>query len=122
MSLNAQRVPVRSILLRNHPLLTRMIWEEYRVSISRVCGSSGGIHPWLDCAVTICWRVCLPVANHTCLSESRCRPFRPVQVRLDRLFDRFLREQRQVDDHIFESPQGGVQIKIIDVNDKEFGI
>jgi hypothetical protein len=32
-----------------------------------------------------------------------------------------LRERRQIDDHIFESPKGGVQIKIIDVNDKEIG-
>jgi hypothetical protein len=37
------------------------------------------------------------------------------------LFDRFLRERRHIDDHIFESSEGGVQIKIIDVNDKEFG-
>jgi hypothetical protein len=37
------------------------------------------------------------------------------------LFDRFLRERRQIDHHIFESPKGGVQIKILDVYDKEFG-
>jgi hypothetical protein len=61
------------------------------------------------------------VANRTFLSESRCRPFRPVRVRLDRNFDRFLRERRQINDHIFESSKGGVQIKILDVNDKEFG-
>jgi hypothetical protein len=32
-----------------------------------------------------------------------------------------LRERRQVDEHIFESSEGGVQVKIIYVNDKEFG-
>jgi hypothetical protein len=32
-----------------------------------------------------------------------------------------LRERRQIDDHIFESSKGSVQIKIIDVNDKAFG-
>jgi hypothetical protein len=37
------------------------------------------------------------------------------------LFDRFLREQRQIDHHIFKSSEGGVQIKIRDVNDKELG-
>jgi hypothetical protein len=35
--------------------------------------------------------------------------------------DRFLREQRQVDDHIFKSSEGGVQVNILNVNDKEFG-
>jgi hypothetical protein len=61
------------------------------------------------------------VGNHIFLSESLCRFFRPVRVRSDRTFNRFLRERRQIDDHIFESSKGGVQIKILDVNDKEFG-
>jgi hypothetical protein len=37
------------------------------------------------------------------------------------LFDRLLRERCQVDYHIFESSKGGVQIKILNVNDKEYG-
>jgi hypothetical protein len=90
MSLNVQRVPVRRILPRNHPLLARMIWDEYRASISRRCGLSGGIHPLRDCAVTIRWRGCLHVANRTFLSEFRCRPFRLVLVRSDRTFRLFL--------------------------------
>jgi hypothetical protein len=35
------------------------------------------------------------------------------------LVDRFLRERCQIDHHIFESSKGGVQIKILYVNDKE---
>jgi hypothetical protein len=37
------------------------------------------------------------------------------------LFYRFLRERQQVDDHILELSEGGVKIKIPDVNDEEFG-
>jgi hypothetical protein len=32
-----------------------------------------------------------------------------------------LRDERQVDDHIFETSKGGCSNKKIDVNDKEYG-
>jgi hypothetical protein len=38
------------------------------------------------------------------------------------LFDRFLRERCKIDYHIFKSSKGGIQIKIIDVNDHELGV
>jgi hypothetical protein len=74
------------ILPRNHLLLARMILGEYRASIGPVCAVSVGNHPWLDCAVTIRWRGCLPVAIHTCLSEFICIHLRLVIVRSNRTY------------------------------------
>jgi hypothetical protein len=63
---------------------------EYRVSRGHVCVASVGNHPWLDCAVTIRWRGCLPVVIRTCLSEFLFILFRPVLVRLNRTYRSFL--------------------------------
>jgi hypothetical protein len=65
MSLGVQRVHGQRISPRNQPLLTRMILGEYRGSRGHVCAVSVGNHLWLDCAVTICWRVCLRVVIRT---------------------------------------------------------
>jgi hypothetical protein len=83
--------------------------------------ASVGSHPWLDCVVTVRWRGFLLVVTHTFLSEFRYSPFRLVIVRASHTFNRFLREGRQVYVHVFESYEGSVQKKNIDVNDKEFG-
>jgi hypothetical protein len=90
MPSGVQRVHGQCILLRKHILLTRMIWDECRVSKGHVCDVLIGNHPWQDCIVTIRWRGCLPVAIRTCLSESRCIPFRPVPGRPNRTFRSFL--------------------------------
>jgi hypothetical protein len=86
MPSGVQRVPGQHILLRNHLLLTRMIWDECRASKGHVCAMLVDNHPWLDCVVTIRWQGCLPAAIRTCLSESRCIPFRPVRVQSNRTF------------------------------------
>jgi hypothetical protein len=86
MPLNVQRVHGQRILPRNHPLLTRMILGEYRVSRGHVCVVSVGNHPWLDCAVTIRWRGCLPAVIRTRLSEFLCILFRPVIVRSNLIY------------------------------------
>jgi hypothetical protein len=80
MPSGVQRVHGQRILLRNLLQLTRMILDECHESKGHVCDVSVGNHLWLDCAVTIRWRGCLPAAIHTCLDESRCIPFRPVRV------------------------------------------
>jgi hypothetical protein len=90
MPLGVQRVHGPRILRRNHLLLTRMILGECRVSKGHVCAVSVGNHPWLDCAVTITWRGCLPAAIRTCISDFLCILFRPVIVRSNHTFRLFL--------------------------------
>jgi hypothetical protein len=100
-----------------------MILGEYRGSRGRVCVASVGNQPWLDCAVTICWRGCLPLVISTCLSEFLCILFRHVIVPSNHTYRSFPVGARQVDDHIFEWSEGVVQVKKINDNDndKEFG-
>jgi hypothetical protein len=66
-----------------------MILGEYRGSRDHVCAVLVGNHPWLDFAVTIRWRGCLPVVIRTCLSEFIYILFRPLIIRSSRTYRSF---------------------------------
>jgi hypothetical protein len=94
MPSGVQRFHGQHNLYRHNLLLTRMIWDEGRGSKGHDCDVSVSNHPWLDCAVTISWLGCLPVAIRTCLSEYRCIPFRPVILRSNPTYRSFIEGAR----------------------------